>query len=224
MQNPNDDSDSKWMVLALGVIALTAGAALLVYNKKVNEKLAESKRASISDELNGGDAETGANGYISGDAYETEVPRSRLLALLCLILGASVGGAFWVLVGLAGYMVGWIGLAIAVFGIFGYTLIYKKIDKFGMIASIIVSTLMVLIATYVTTALSLTISINRLHPGRAEFFDIFVRLPEYLSDNDSWDGFLKDIILGLVIYALVAGSYFGKLFHKPKIQNEEPNK
>ena len=128
--------------------------------------------------------------YGTASVYDDEQPRSRFAAVICMIIGSLLGGAIWVAVGVAGIISGWAAFAVCAFGIYGYKLIYKKVDKFAIVCSVIISVITILASEVISDCLGVVIEINKVNPGRADIISVlkmfrrFYRIPT-VSENFS---------------------------------------
>lgn len=152
--------------------------------------------------------------YGTASVYDDEQPRSRFAAVICMIIGSLLGGAIWVAVGVAGIISGWAAFAVCAFGIYGYKLIYKKVDKFAIVCSVIISVITILASEVISDCLGVVIEINKVNPGRADIISVLKMFPSLLQDSDSLGEFLKNLIIGFLFYIVAAVGFYGKYLKK----------
>ncbi len=118
-------------------------------------------------------------------------------------LGALLGGVAWTLIGMFGYVVGWIGVLMLVLAIAGYKKLGKGLDKPGVVSAVIATLLMIIAAEYTTWAL---LYYQQIHDGIAHIsiIDAFTALPGAMTSMDMWGDMASDVIMGFLLTGVAA--------------------
>ncbi len=118
-------------------------------------------------------------------------------------LGAALGGILWVIVGMFGYIVGWLGILIVVLAITGYKKLGKGLDKTGVAISIVISLVMIVAAEYAAWALLYYREVNDGIAG-ISLTEAFKELPAAMTSMDLWGSMAGDIAIGFVLTGVAA--------------------
>lgn len=148
----------------------------------------------------------------SGSFFDVEMSRTapgetlninRGAGIAGAFLGALLGGAAWTLIGMFGYVVGWIGVLMLVLAITGYKKLGKGLDKAGIAVSVMVTLCMIVAAEYVTWTLLYCQQIN---DGIAHIsvLDALTALPAAMTSMDLWGDMIGDIVMGFVLTGVAA--------------------
>ncbi len=78
-------------------------------------------------------------------------PGNRLRGAAGALIGASLGGSIWVVIGLIGYMTAFAGLAIIALGFKGYALMKGKQDRVGVVIVCLICLFAFVLAQFITT-------------------------------------------------------------------------
>lgn len=166
--------------LVVGIIALIVGAVLLHGGPKIQNE------------------QSGSNGPV------IEESPNIALGLVGAIVGAAIGGVLWVVVGLAGYVSGWVAVAMMFFSHYGYKLFTHKDDRKGKFICFLISMVMIFAAHYITWCVVYYQSMNADIAGYTSFARAVVELPGFMSSCDLWGDFALDMVLGYV-FAIIMG-------------------
>lgn len=108
------------------------------------------------------------NGMVNDYSYN-----SLLFGVFGAIIGAAIGGTVWVLVGLAGVIVGYIGFLIYFLSILGFMAFCRDKTKFGIGLSCILSVLTVFAATFMVAVFQVH---NQMNDGSIGFVPLSASL------------------------------------------------
>ncbi len=129
------------------------------------------------------------------------------LGVLGAVIGVLLGGLLWAIVGIMGYVSGWIGILIIVFGNWGYTFLSKSDDTFGKVISFILSVLIIIPATYIIYVWGYYQGANENILGYITLVRAFKELPSFLTKYNEWENFISDIGQGY-LFLLIAGAIY----------------
>lgn len=164
-------------ILLVAVILMVIGGALL-YEKK--------------------DTETVNNGGLV-------VEKSNVfMGIIAAVVGASLGGLLWTVVGALGFIVGWLGVLIIIFANVGYNMFEHKKAALGVAISIILGIIMVVPATYLTYAWSYYCMLNESINGYTPLGRAITELAVYFSTYDEWGTFVLDLVKGYAFLVIVS--------------------
>ena len=136
------------------------------------------------------------------------VKENYILGFLGSLLGASVGGILWVIIGALGYMAAVSVIVILLGGILGYTLFTKKMGVIGSFLFILSSSIVIAVAHFITTAFHFRNGLKA-EGISSGFFEAAEQLFTYMSVNpevgrkvwlDSY--FIVSLVITLIIGAL----------------------
>lgn len=143
--------------------------------------------------------------------------------VLGALLGALVGGIAWTAIGCLGYISGWIAILIFFLAQFGYRKLAGKLDKFGVVISLIFGLLMIVPATYVAYAFSICNQLNEAFDGGFTYMEIIFNLPQYMDRYELWGEFAGNLGLGYV-FTGVAAFFMGASALGDKVKKKAKNK
>ena len=139
--------------------------------------------------------------------------------ILGALAGALAGGTVWILVGMLGYISGWIGLLIIYLSLVGFRKLGGTLDRAGAVMSFILAFLMIFPANYLVYALSYWSSASYISLSYAmgQVFPL-------LRTNGLMAGFLTDLLMGYGFTALVGIPMILRVLH-PKTTSivQNPN-
>lgn len=144
---------------------------------------------------------------------------NRGAGLVGALLGALLGGVAWVIIGLLGYVVGWIGILIICLAVTGYKKLAKGLDKIGVVCSVIVSLIVIVGAVYMVWVCAIYGELSGTAMQRT-LPEVMVHLPYMLSVTDSWGNFAADLILGFALTGVAGVYYGGSLLNKNNNNNQ----
>lgn len=147
----------------------------------------------------------------------------RGMGILGAFCGALLGGIIWTIIGVLGYVSGWIGLLIIWLAVKGYTLFAKEEDKIGWTISIVFGLLIIAPATYASNAWVYYQALNESIPGYTSLWDAFVQLPAYLTEYNEWGTLIGNLVMGY-LFAGVAAIYMGIGVFSGKHREKRENK
>ncbi len=118
-------------------------------------------------------------------------------------LGALLGGILWIMVGMVGFVVGWIGILMMLFALNGYKKLGKGLDKTGVVISVILSLLMIVAAEYVSWAITYYKEVNN-GIAQISLLEAFTQLPTAMTGMELWGDMAGDIAVGFVLTGIAA--------------------
>lgn len=136
-------------------------------------------------------------------------------------LGSLIGVTLWIIIGLAGYIAAICGLVLAVCTIKGYQLFGGKLDKKGMVITIIITILMVFVSQY------LTLSLEIYNEFKADYaisvFNAIRAVPDFLKDADVSRSFYVNLGIGYLLTLVCVVSQFKNSYKDAnfKVKTEE---
>ena len=110
------------------------------------------------------------------------VKENYILGFLGSLLGASVGGILWIIIGALGYMAAVSVIVILLGGILGYTLFTKKMGVIGSFLFILSSSIVSAVAHFITTAFHFRSGLKA-EGISSGFFETAEQLFTYMSVN-----------------------------------------
>lgn len=130
------------------------------------------------------------------------LPYNRALGVLGALLGALLGGAVWVGVGLLGYIAAIAGLAIAFFAAKGYTMFKGKLDRAAVVIICVVCLVVFALAQFATmdAILIKELIANNYEPDYGGILKATFVIP--FDNSETTAAFVKDSLMGLVFLAL----------------------
>lgn len=140
---------------------------------------------------------------MSRDAPGETLNINRGAGIAGALLGALLGGVVWTLIGMLGYVVGWIGVLMLVLAITGYKKLGKGLDKPGIAVSVIVTLCMIVAAEYVTWGLLYYQQVNE-GIAHISVIDALAALPAAMTSMDLWGDMAGDIVMGFVLTGVAA--------------------
>jgi uncharacterized protein (DUF983 family) len=146
-----------------------------------------------------------------------------LTGIVGALLGSLIGLALWVIVGLLGYIAAICGLILAICTIKGYELFGGKLNKRGILITLIITLVMVYVSQYLTLGFEIY---NQFKADYAiSIFDAIKTVPEALKDSDVSREFYLYLGLGYLFTLLGSFSLFKESFKQAnyKIKVEEFN-
>lgn len=151
------------------------------------------------------------------ETAQTEPAPSNIpLGVLGAVLGALLGCVVWVVVYQFGYIAALCGLLIVFLSMKGYELLGKRLDKTGLILSVVVAAAAIYGAVY----LSWTVSLYREMMGSRIDMEAFFRtaeiLPRMIDLADARGDFVKDLVTGYGLSVLGAAGMIIRNFKEMK--------
>lgn len=128
--------------------------------------------------------------------------------ILGAFLGAVLGGLAWTLIGILGYVSGWVGILIVFLSYTGYAVLAHKKDKIGLAVSILFSVIIIIPATYLYYGWFYYRGMNESIAGYTTLTRALLELPAYLTNYEGWSDFAGDLVMGYV-FMLISCIYFG---------------
>ncbi len=131
---------------------------------------------------------------------------NRGLGIIGAFIGAALGGILWAVVGILGYVSGWIGILMVVFAYTGYKILAKKEDTFGVVISMVFGCIMIFAGTYLSWGWSYYQMVNEGVTGYTSLWRALLELSAFMSSNDLWADFGTELVMGYV-FLFVASLY-----------------
>lgn len=160
--------------------------------------------------------------HVSGPVIEDK--SNKGLGILGALLGALLGGLLWTVIGVMGYVSGWIGILAVCFAYTGYKMFAKEESTFGVIISLLFSVIVITPATYLTWGWTYYQILNEDISGYTTLLRALTELPQYMTAIDGWGDLVSDIVIGYA-FMLVAGIYWlignGRNRKKSKSKEEQ---
>ena len=110
------------------------------------------------------------------------VKENYILGFIGSLLGASVGGILWVIIGMFGYIAAISVIVILIGGIAGYTLFTKKMGVIGSVLFVLASSIVIAVAHFITTAFHFRNGLKA-EGISSGFFEAAEQLFTYMSVN-----------------------------------------
>lgn len=131
------------------------------------------------------------------------------------LIGAIIGGIIWTIIGCFGFISGWIAVLIFFLAQFGYQKLAGKLDKFGVIVSLVLGLLIIIPATYASYGYLFYKDLNDAFSNRFTYWEVIADLPLYMERYESWGRFFGNLGLGF-LFTGVAAIYVGASALKDK--------
>lgn len=152
--------------------------------------------------------------YASGSQYGganigTPVIESsrRGLGVLGAALGALAGGVVWTLIGILGFVSGWIAVLIFFLARFGYKLLSKVQDTFGNVISVVFGLIVIFPATWASYGYSVWKALNQGSLGHFPYWEVLMDLGMYMDRYDLWGDLIANLAMGYGFTIFVAVCY-----------------
>lgn len=116
--------------------------------------------------------------------------------LVGAFLGSLLGAALWILIYKLGYIAGIAGAATIFCAFKGYELFAKHLDKRGVIASLIMTVVILFFANRIAWTWE---AYSQLKDLDVTFFDIYRSLDELLALSELTSGYYVDLVIGYVL-------------------------
>ena len=148
-----------------------------------------------------GHCETQVSNQVSHQVIEHQEKKVNYLhGAVGALLGSLVGVVLWVLIYQAGYIAAIAGLVMAVCAIKGFEKFGGKIDKLGIVLTMVITVIML----FVAHALCLSIEIYKVFGEMVEIsiFDAIQAMPAFLGESDVASAFFGELVIGyLMLFA-----------------------
>lgn len=131
----------------------------------------------------------------------------RGLGILGAALGALAGGVIWTLIGILGFVSGWISVLIFFLARFGYKLLSKTQDTFGNVISVVFGLIVIFPATWASYAYSVWKALNDGIVGHFSYGEVLLDLGMYMDRYDLWGDLIANLAMGYGFTILVAVFY-----------------
>lgn len=160
-----------------------------------------------------------------GDSYRQDRPSNQVNAaagLIGALIGSLIGVAVWVFIYALGYIAGIAGFIITMLAMKGYEKLGGGMNKAGVIISLFITIIMVFFAQYCSLGWEIYQAYNYIPD--VHIMNAMASVPDFLVDSKILAPFLKDLIIGYVLTALVSFSYLAKSFRMVSNTAEEAMK
>ena len=131
----------------------------------------------------------------------------RGLGILGAALGALAGGVVWTIIGILGFVSGWIAVLIFFLARFGYKLLSKTQDTFGNVISVVFGLIVIFPATWAAYAYSVWKALNEGIVGHFSYGEVLLDLGMYMERYDLWGNLVANLAMGYGFTILVAVFY-----------------
>lgn len=145
---------------------------------------------------------------------EGSIKSNVLFGIIGAILGATLGGVIWIIVGKLGFVAGLAGYAMMFFALKGYRKFSGFLDKKGQIISFIIAILMIFMANYTMYALEYckyyfngSYTINNLVTS-------YMKLPKAFTLMDTWGDFIIDLVVGYLLSIWASAGIIRTIFSR----------
>ena len=160
-----------------------------------------------------GDCYHGAVNALSAEEQRAKLNTGNLgTGIVGALIGALIGGILWVLVAQLGYIVGIVGLILAVLALKGYELLGGKIDKAGIVATMVIIVAVLFLANYISLAWMIYSEFSSMYD--ITFFDAFRSLSEFLAFDDILIPFIRDLAVGYIFTAAASVPVIKGMYNK----------
>lgn len=194
-----------------------------------------------SNNMNNQEVNNTENGYYAGSSFEPQSQYTTYTGtavtspiieeskkgrgFIGALIGALIGGILWTAIGCLGYISGWIAVLIFFLAQFGYKKLAGKMDKFGVIISLVLGLLIIVPATYASYGFSLLTELNEQLDGHFTYMEVLADLPQYMERYGLWGTFWGNLAKGY-LFTGVAAIYMGSsaLGNKAKDKREAKKK
>ncbi len=150
---------------------------------------------------------------MSAEEQQAKLRKGNMVTgIVGALIGALIGGVLWVLVAQLGYIAGIIGLVTAVLALKGYELLGGKIDKLGIVITMIIIVLALFAANYMSLAWAIHSEFSKIYD--ITFFDAFQAVPDFLSEGEIMGAFIKDLLIGYVFTAAVSVPVIRNMYNR----------
>ena len=133
------------------------------------------------------------------------LPNNYALGIVGAVVGALLGGAIWVGIGLLGYLAAIASAAIAFFAVKGYLLLKGKLTRTAVVFICLICLAVFILAQFITMDIMLIKELiaNGYDPDYGQILLATFQIP--FSDSELTEAFMRDSLMGLVF--LVLGSW-----------------
>lgn len=132
---------------------------------------------------------------------------NRGLGILGAALGALAGGVIWTIIGILGFVSGWIAVLIFFLARWGYKLLSKTQDTFGNVISVVFGLIVIFPATWAAYAYSVWKALNDGIVGHFSYGEVLLDLGMYMERYDLWGNLAANLAMGYGFTILVAIFY-----------------
>ncbi len=137
-----------------------------------------------------------------------------ILGIIGAFFGALLGGVLWVIVYLLGFISGWVSILTVFFAYFGYKMLSKRDDIFGVVISFLLGLVMIFAAIYFSWGWQYYQAVNKNMSGYINLVRALVELPTYLNRIDGWKDFIIDLIKSYAFMIGIGIFWLGGLISK----------
>ena len=138
--------------------------------------------------------------YQEAEARQAQEKSSLPLGLLGAFLGSLIGAAVWVAVYQLGYIAGAIGLLLVFCAMTGYRKLGGCLDKKGVIATVILSVVMVFVSLYLCYGVALYRGMDKAY----NIFECLLAVPAFLSSSGLIGSFAAELFTGYGFMAVAS--------------------
>lgn len=129
-----------------------------------------------------------------------------VLGVLGAFIGSLIGVVLWVIIWQLGYMAGIAGAAMIVCAMSGYQKLGKALDVKGVIASFLISVVMIFVANQLSWSLLISIELNKVGL-EISFFEINRELFALIEEAGLMSDFIGELVIGYLLFILAGISY-----------------
>lgn len=134
-----------------------------------------------------------------------------VLGFIGALLGALIGSVLWIVLDQVGFIASIAAYAIIYCSIYGYTLLGKELTKNAIILSVVMTVLAVLVADYVSLAITLYQEVGAGYD--ITFIDVLFATVRFFAYEDVLRQFLINLLVGYVFVALGCFRYVKALLN-----------
>ena len=146
--------------------------------------------------------------YQEAEARQAQEKSSLPLGLLGAFLGSLIGAAVWVAVYQLGYIAGAIGLLLVFCAMTGYRKLGGCLDKKGVIATVILSVVMVFVSLYLCYGVALYRGMDKAY----NIFECLLAVPAFLSSSGLTGSFAAELFTGYGFMAVASVGMIAQAF------------
>lgn len=150
--------------------------------------------------------------YMSSSTYSEEVKSNSLLGIVGALAGALTGAVLWVVLYQAGIVASIAGIAIITLACKGYDLLSRRLDGKGIVFCIIIAVLVLTASHFLCWGFEIYDVFKEEYA--ITLMDAIVSVPEMVYENDLLIGFVRDLMIGLVLIGVGVTPYIKKILHE----------
>lgn len=151
-------------------------------------------------------------GELEANKQEIRANKSNfVLGILGAFVGSLIGVALWVIIWQLGYIAGIAGAAMIVCAMLGYQKLGKALDIKGIIASCLISVVMIFVANQLSWSVMVAMELKKFGIT-IEFFELNRELFALIEEAGLMSDFIGELVIGYLLFIVAGFSYVVQSF------------